>query len=88
MNMDQASTSFFKGDVNGRYSVHVCDEITGGDEDLLTNDISEANGRFEALVAAVYVTGVELVDLSDGSSLRSWSVDPNRTPQSALARNP
>lgn len=79
---------FFNGDENGRYSVLVNDEITGGDECLRTNDLERATSCFESYVDGQYVINVLLLDLIDNKTLRTWTVDPDRTPDSALARCP
>lgn len=78
----------FHGDEAGRYSVLVHDEINGGDECLRSNDLMAAMSCFESYIEGRYVLAVLLLDLVDNKTLRTWTVDPDRTPDSALARCP
>lgn len=79
---------FFHGDKDGRYSVIICDEIDGGDERLRTHDLAKAEAEFTYHVDRTYVTHVVLLDLQANQVLRTWARDPDRTPDSALARSP
>lgn len=79
---------FSRGEETGRYSVHTYDEVIGGDEQIRTSDLPVAESIFNHHRGARYIQEVRLIDLHTDSVLQSWSADPQRTPDSALARCP